>query len=215
VSVVQFPGLSISYWIFSIGSANLARNRQPTNCDQVSGIEHWDAGKVIAAIKHLANSRLPLNATYIERHYTTLFHVAVNRFPRSWAKALQAAGLDPAEHKKLRGRWTWPKAEQWVKQRVAKRKSILARDTPKDLLDFVRHRDQNCTGYAESLGISYPGVKKRRDWTKAKLLEEMRQWKKEGHPMHYNGVQRVYQALIQLARNYYGSWDRARAAAKV
>jgi hypothetical protein len=182
--------------------------------DHVSGIEHWDAAKVIASIQDLANRHVPLNATYVARHYPTLHNVAVRKFPSSWGKALRAAGFNPDQHKRLRGRWTWPKAEEWVKQHAAKRKSILARDTPKDLLDFVHHRDQNWTGFVESLGIPYPGVKKRRDWTKAKFLEEMRRWRKEGHPMHYKGVQRVYQALIHQARKYYGSWDRARAAAK-
>jgi hypothetical protein len=142
-----------------------------------------------------------------------LFHVAVNRFPSSWAKALRAAELDSDEHKKLRGRWTWPKAEKWVKQRVAKRRSILARDTPKDLLDFVRHRDQNWTGYVESLAIPYPGVKKRR-WTKHKLLEAIRDRKKLGLPMNFSAVKRTHVALIHQARKYYGKWDRARAAAR-
>jgi hypothetical protein len=67
----------------------------------------------------------------------------------------------------------------------------------------------------ESLGLPFPGIRKRRDWTKQKLLEEIRQWKAEGHRLNYQAVKCEYQALIHQARKFFGSWDRARAAAGV
>lgn len=53
----------------------------------------------------------------------------------------------------------------------------------------------------------------RRDWTKAKVLKEIRAWKRKGHHMNYRAFKQDYQALLQLAKKFFGSWDRARTAA--
>jgi hypothetical protein len=71
------------------------------------------------------------------------------------------------------------------------------------------------TDFVESLGIPYPGVKKRLDWTEQKLLDEIRRWQAEGHRLNYKAVHCEYQALIHQARKFFGSWDRARAAVRV
>jgi hypothetical protein len=131
----------------------------------------------------------------------------------SWAKALRAAGIDPKLHRMPRGTWTPEGAEDWVRQRVAKRKPILARDAPSDLLNFIHRRLRvSWTDFVESLGIPYPGIKRRRDWTKRKLFEEIRRWGAEGNRLNYKAVQAERQALIHQARKFFGSWDRARAA---
>src|SRR5262249_40008658 len=120
----------------------------------------------------------------------------------------------PNEHKMQRGRWNWQEAAKWVRKRMAQNRSVLARDTPRDLIDFVSKRSQTWTGFVESLGIRYPGVKKRRDWTKQKICEEITLLKKQGHAMNFCAINRSYVALIHQAWKYYGAWDRARAAAR-
>jgi hypothetical protein len=62
---------------------------------------------------------------------------------------------------------------------------------------------------------SYLGVKKRRDWTRRKVLAEIRRLKAEGSRVNYRAVKDTYQALLHQARKYFGSWDAARAAARV
>lgn len=186
------------------------------NYEQVSGVRRWTRAKVVARIRALAGQGVPLHATYIEQQFHYLYRAAVDQFPSSWAKALRAAGLDPDEHKMPRGRWDESTAGAWVRERVAAGEPILARDTPHDLLRFVHTRLK--TGWAdfvESLGVRYPGVKKRRDWTKRAVLAELRRWRAAGHPMHYRAVKVGYQALLQQAKKYFGTWDRARAAARV
>ncbi len=70
--------------------------------------------------------------------------------------------------------------------------------------------------FVESAGIHYPGIKKRVNfWTRETVLEEIRRWHAEGHPMHYRGVRRGYEALLQQAKKHFKSWDAARAAAGV
>jgi hypothetical protein len=184
--------------------------------EEATGTRRWDRAKVVAEIKKLAARNAPLHASHVEGHFPQLFHAATRQFPRSWARALRAAGLDPEEHRMPRGRWTRAKAERWVRERVARGGSILARDAPRDLLGFVWNRlGGSWTGFVESLGIPYPGVKKRRDWTRAKVLSEIRRWKAEGHPLGYKRVQHGYQALLHQAKKFFGTWDGARAAAGV
>jgi hypothetical protein len=198
------------------GTWQHAVERAGLNYESSSGVRHWTRTKVIERIQQLAANGEPLHANHIKTHYYFLYRAAIKRFPQSWAKALRAAGFDPEELKKRRGRWNKTKAEAWVRTRHAKKKRILAKDAPRDLLNFVYDRlETTWPDLLESLGIAYPGIKKRRDWTKSKLLKEMRSWKAQGHRMNYRAVKNDYQALIQQARKFYGSWDRARAAARV
>ena len=70
--------------------------------------------------------------------------------------------------------------------------------------------------FVESAGIHYPGIKKRVNfWTRETVLDEIRRWHAEGHPMHYRGVRRGYEALHQQAKKYFKTWNAARAAAGV
>jgi hypothetical protein len=186
------------------------------NYEDVTGVRRWDRSKVIEKIQELAAEGVPLNATHVGRYYHFLHSIAVMRFPYSWRKALRAAGLDPDEYQIPRGRWDRSKAEDWVRKRFANKRSILARDVPRDIRDFVyRHLGINWPQFLQTLGIQYPGVERRSDWTKRKLIEEIRRWNAEGNRVNYQAVKLGYQALIHQARKFFGSWDRARAAAGV
>jgi hypothetical protein len=183
---------------------------------KVTGIRRWSREKVVEEIRELAERGIPLSATHIAAHHAALFTAAVKQFPRSWAKALRAAGYDPDEHKLPRGRWDGKGAAEWVRKSHSMGKSILARDAPRDLVDFVHNRLRTgWTDFVETIGIPYPGIKKRRDWSKRLLLSEIRRWSEEGHALNYRAVKQEYQALIHQARKFYGSWDPARAAAGV
>src|SRR5205814_7873010 len=116
-------------------------------------------------------------------------------------------------HKKYLGRWDRSKASQWVKECIRKGRSLLARDTPDDLLGFVWNRlATTWTAFIESFGVPYPGVKKRRDWTKKKVLEEIRRLAAERHEMNYSAMKSGCGGLLHQAKKYFGSWDAARAA---
>lgn len=185
--------------------------------EQVTGVRHWSRERVGEDIKRLAAAGVPLDATNIQQHHSALHEAAIKLFPRSWAKALRAAGFDPAEHKLQRGVWNRRQAEGWVRTRTAGEESVVARDVPRDLLDFVRRRLE--VGWAEFVeevtGRPYPGVKKRQDWTREKLLSEIRRLRAKGNPLTYRAVAVVSQSYIHQARRFFGSWDAARAAAGV
>jgi hypothetical protein len=198
------------------GAWRAAVERAGLHYEQVSGVRRWNQEKVIERIQQLAAEGSPLHGSHIKQVHPHLHRAAVKLFPSGWGKALRAAGFDPDEHRLVQGRWDSQSAEDWARNQAGNRKSILARDVPPDLLDFVYKRlGTGWADFVESLGIPYPGVKKRRDWSKKVLLSEIRRWKAERRRLNYRAVRYEYQALILQARKYYGSWDRARAAAGV
>lgn len=186
------------------------------NYDGLLLVRRWTPEKVVAAIRKLADEGLPLNLTYVKRHDPALALAARRHFPVSWGKALRAAGFDPVAHKKPKGPWDKPKALRWVLDRFEHGQSLMARDVPLDLKGFVWQTLKiGWADFVESAGIPYPGIKKRQNfWTREKVLEEIRRWRAEGHPMHYRGVRRGYESLLQQAKKYFKSWDAARAAAE-
>jgi hypothetical protein len=198
------------------GSWAVALQMASLDYDAITSRRQWIREKVIAEIRKLEADQVPLNGSWIQRRYGDLYSAALKLFPRSWGKALQAAGFDPFEHKKRRGRWKRKQAEAWVRKRIDKGLSLLARDVPRDLRYFVVDAlKTNWTDFVESFGIPYPGTKKRRDWSKETVLDEIHRWAAEGHCTNHSSVTRDFQMLIIQARKYWGSWDAARAAAGV
>jgi Homing endonuclease associated repeat len=197
------------------GSWEAAVEAAGLDYEEASGVRRWTPEKVVARIRQLAEQGVPLYATYVQEHYPYLLRAATKAFPTSWTKALVAAGIDPADHPAPRDGWTEDEARDWVRRRVARKQSVLARDVPADLLGFVyRHLNVGWADFVESLGVPYPGVKKRRDWSKKTLIEAIRQRDRAGKPMNYRAVADSEQALIHQARKYFPSWDRALAAAR-
>ena len=95
--------------------------------------------------------------------------------------------------------------------------SASTADVPRKIKDFVwQSLKIGWADFVESAGIPYPGIRKRQNfWTREKVLEEIRRWDAEGHPMNYRAVKLDYAALHHQARKYFKSWDAARAAAGV
>ncbi len=73
------------------------------NYEHVTGVRHWTRRRVVERIRELAAAGVPLDASHIHEHYPYLHCAAVKLFPRSWAKALRAAGFDPEEHRLASG----------------------------------------------------------------------------------------------------------------
>ena len=198
------------------GTWQAAIEKAGLDYEETTGIRHWTPEKVVEAIKEFHERGVSLSASYVAEHHPALLNAAMKKFPHSWAKALRASGIDPDEHKKPRGSWNRERAAEWVRKRAAKGKSLLRRASPRDLFAFVHNHLRTSWGeFVESLGFPFPGIRKRRDWSKQKLLEEIRRWKAEGHRLNYRAVQSEYQALIHQARKFFGSWDRALAAAGI
>lgn len=196
------------------GSWESAIHKAGLEYDFITAKRRWTPEKIISQIRRLAKNQVPLNATHIERKFGALYRAAVKAFAWSWNDALQAAGLDPKVHRQRRGAWDRDKAVHWVESRIRKRRSVLAKDAPPALKCFVwDHSKLRWTDFIESFGISYPGVKKRLDWSAKSVVKEIRRRKAQGKAMNYGALKREHQRLLCQAVKFFGSWDDARDAA--
>ena len=213
---VPVPLLSIGRRLF--GSWEKAIEAAGLTYEQVRGVRRWSREKVIEIIKRLAGLGFPIDATTIERQNYPLYRAATRHFPLSWAKALKAAGFNPAEHKKIRNIWDRQSAEDWVKKEAARKKSLLGSNVPRNLRHFVYcHLKKGWPEFVEEVtGQPYPGNKKRRDWTRKKVIAEIRRLKAQGNTMGYKAVIRAAgQGIIKQAKKFFGSWSVACAVAGV
>jgi len=199
------------------GSWKAALAKAGLDYEEATGARFWTPEKVIEAIQKLAQAGARLDFTHVRRHRGALYAAAELRFDGKWHNALRAAGLNPADYRLRRGRWTTAKAAAWVKRRIAQGRSLLSLDAPQDLLKFVRvNYHKGWIAFVESFGIPYPGIKKRRNyWTRDIVLEEVRRWNEAGHPTNYSAMEREYYALVKQGVKLFGTWDAARAAAGV
>jgi len=198
-----------------IGSWKKAVEEAGFSYDDLLLLNRWNRKKIMTTIWKMAEDGVPLDATSIRRNHSPLFCASKLWFKSSWGSVLQAAGIDPKEHKKHRGRWDRKKAGEWVQTRLEKGESILARDIPTDLRQFAQYYfDGGWAGFVESLGISYPG-KKDRVWTKDLVLEEIRRMQSEGEPLKYSAVKVSDSNLLKKGLEFFEKWDKALAAAGV
>ena len=140
--------------------------------EDTSGVRHWSPDNIPQRIRDLAQLGVPLDSSNIQEDYPFLHGAAIRAFPFSWSKALEAAGFSPEEHRKNIGIWTREAAAGWVQRQFTAGCSVLAVDVPRDLREFVYKRlKQGWTEFVESLGIAYPGITKRYDWSPKIVLE--------------------------------------------
>lgn len=173
----------------------------------------WDDRKVAGEIRRRLAEGKPISWTLVQRERPDLFRAAMRRW-RNWAATLRACGLDPQEHRMPR-RWTHARAGAWVLARRAAGRPIATRHVPAGLLGYACRKAGGWIAFVESLGIPYPGVKKR-SWTDAMVLAELRRLQRAGHPLNMQAVvESQGQALKHQAETRFGSWDGALRAAGI
>lgn len=174
----------------------------------------WDGTRMHEAIRKRHAAGKPLSGKSVEAEQPRLHRAAIRRHG-SWGAALRAAGFDPAVHR-MPSKWSLPKAREWVRERQANGLPITAGHVPIGLYGRVCGAIKGgWTSFVESLGIGYPGVKKRR-WTDADVLAEIRSLRRRGQPLNADAVAEACgQALPKQARQRFGSWDEALRVAGV
>src|SRR5262249_16348474 len=147
-------------WEAGIGKAGL-------DYEATRAVRRWTRMRIIERIRDLADKDEPLNTRHIKMRHATLYRAAIRRFPKSWGKALRAAGFNPDEHRVPLAKWNRSTAESWVRERVARKKPLAAHQAPSKLFAFVRAQLRlSWADFVESLGIEDHGIQRKRQWTK-------------------------------------------------
>lgn len=141
---------------------------------------------------------------------------AAYRLAGNWTSALRAAGRDAREHREPK-RWALERVAEWVRTAHAAGRDIRSSRAPAGALDRVAAQ-LGCTwiDFVESLGIPYPGRRKRRDWSDDAVLRAIRSRHRRGLPLNPESVVRdLGQGLGKQARMRFGSWEAAVRAAGI
>lgn len=198
------------------GTWRTAIEKAGLNYDKIRLLRQWSRQKVIQYVQRLAAGMVPLSSKHIRENYPFLYSAGLKKFPRSWSKVLRAAGFEPEHHKAPRDKWDLQSAEEWVRDRLARDESVLARDAPSKLFQFVRAQlSLGWVDFLESLDVREHGSHSIRRWSRAKVISEIRRWNADGQPLNSTAMVQVDQSLVVHARRFFGSWDSARSAAKV
>ena len=177
----------------------------------------WTKVKIIAAIKQLQLQNADLSPTAVQIENSALFSSARSRSHfGSWRAAVEAAGLDYDQFKRVKQRWT--------RDDITKRICEL-HDEGEDLLDpnfKVRHRSLYLAACAhryfgswrravEGAGLDHEKMGESRVWTKHRILRTIKQLAKEGKPLGWAYIEQHEPGIYRAARRKenFGSWANA------
>ena len=183
----------------------------------------WTKVKIIAAIRQLQMQGADLSPTAIQVEHSALFSSARSRSHfGSWRAAVEAAGFDYDEVKRIKQRWT--------------RDEIIARicelhDAGEDLLapEFkARHRSLYLAACAHryfgswrravnAAGLDYEKMRESRVWTKQRILRTIERLAHQGEPLGWAYIEQHEPGIYRAARRKenFGSWAGALRAAGV
>ena len=169
----------------------------------------WDEDRLTKAIRRHARSGHRVSASWVKEGDPGLYRAAV-RLVGNWTEAIRLAGLDVRDHREPK-RWSLERVEAWVLETHASGGDIRSIAAPSGAQARVNQEtDYTWSEFVESLGIPYPGQKKRLDWSDDAVLREIRRRRRLGLPLNAEAVVcDVGQALVHQARKRFGSWDEA------
>lgn len=177
----------------------------------------WTQVKIIAAIKQLHLQGADLSPTAVQIEHSALFSSARSRSHfGSWRIAIEAAGFNYDEIKRVKQRWT--------------REEITARicelhAAGEDLLDpqfKMRHRSLYLAACAhryfgswrravEGAGLNHEKMRESRVWTKTRIVRTIKRLAREGKPLGWAYIEQYEPGIYRAARRKenFGSWANA------
>lgn len=174
--------------------------------------EYWDKQKILLRLQERKRNGLGLYNAELARSDKPLLAAMQNHFG-SWRAAVEAAGFDPEQEWK--GRRRRLTKEQLVREIIAKRSNG---DTLTQQAVFRTNRDlfysaiDHFGGWYQALGsiginpedITY------KSWSRAKILEEIRDIHERGESLRRTAIERHHPPLSGAIRRVYEeNWDDA------
>lgn len=183
----------------------------------------WTKERLVEEIQRLHAQQVDLSPTAIQATHSALFSSARSRSHfGSWRAAIEAAGLDYDDLKRVKQRWN--------------REAILARIREMhaqghDLLDpkfKVRNRSLYLAACAHryfgswrravsAAGLDHEEMREGRVWTRTRILRTIRELSVEGKPLGWAYIEEHEPGIYRAARRKenFGSWAGALQAAGI
>jgi hypothetical protein len=183
----------------------------------------WTKEKLVAEIKRLYEDGVDLSPTSIQRTHSALFSSARSRSHfSSWRAAIEAAGLDYDDLKRVKQRWNRDEILVRIREMHAQGHDLLdPRFKVKNrslYLAACAHRYFGSWRRAvQAAGLDHEQMRESRIWTRTRILRTIQDLHAEGRPLGWAYIEEHEPGIYRAARRKenFGSWANALAAAGV
>lgn len=163
----------------------------------------WSKEKIVDEIHKLARMGEPLNSDYVQKHHTKL-HSAAQRYFSSWGKAVEDAGYNYDEIKGIK--WSEESIIEEILVLNEKGEDLSSSTMQKKNMPLFQAGCRIFGSWKEAVnaaGLDYDGFRKQKEWTKERVLEEIRLFINEHNCSSTGVISKEYGALYQAARRNF------------
>lgn len=177
--------------------------------------KRWSREEALRAILELHDKGVPLNSGNIARHYPALAY-AGRKYVGSWEAAVKAAGFD-YEQIRRKSFWNRKRIVECIKQLQVAGEPLYVSAVERTHGGLVGAAATYFGSWRQAIkaaGLDYSQIKRQREWSKARVTQEIRRVRREGLLLHSTiPVRQKYRVLHAAAVRYFGSWKAAVKAA--
>ncbi len=169
--------------------------------------------KILTFIREKHSKGEPIYLRYVVRNHPDELKHAKKLFG-SWRKAVESAGVSYESVMKQKKVWDKEKIIAKILELHASGHGMWYRAVVKVHKDLVRAAESHFGGWREAVvaaGLDYAKVMKRphQIWTKAKVVERIRELAREGKDLRYDAIKASDRSLLYAIEKYYSSFKSA------
>jgi len=183
----------------------------------------WTKDKLIAEIKKLHREGVDLSPTSIQRTHSALFSSARSSSHfGSWRTAMEAAGFDYDNFKRVKQRWTREEILERIREMNAQGHDLLdprfkTRNRSLYLAACAHRYFGSWRRAVEAAGLDHERMRESRVWTQGRILRTIQDLAAQGKPLGWAYIEEHEPGIYRAARRKenFGSWAAALQAAGV
>ncbi len=183
----------------------------------------WTKEKLIVEIKKLHREGVDLSPTSIQRTHSALFSSARSSSHfGSWRTAMEAAGFDYDNFKRVKQRWTREEILSRIREMNAQGHDLLdprfkTRNRSLYLAACAHRYFGSWRRAVEAAGLDHEQMREGRVWTQGRILRTIQELSAQGKPLGWAYIEEHEPGIYRAARRKenFGSWAGALQAAGV
>ena len=179
----------------------------------------WNRDKIVARIRQLHARGEDLSYNRMSRLQQGLLAAANYHFG-SWAKAVNAAGLDYATQVRRVPKWSKEKVIQAIQKAHREGADLswtnVTTNKAYSALAYAAIREERFGSWDNALraaGLDPARVRRYESWSREKIVQRIKRRAAEGRPLNSKAMQQDDSKLFNAALNYFGAWEKALRAA--
>ncbi|WP_018290446.1 homing endonuclease associated repeat-containing protein [Verrucomicrobium sp. 3C] len=182
---------------------------------EVRRYQRWSKESIVERIRslHAQGTDLSFRSLMLSPYAPMVYAAIRPAYFGSWKNALLAAGLAPADIYRYR---SWKEADilQEIRHLHAEGEDLSSKymdERANSLIATARRRFGSWGAAVERAGLDYAKIRKRKRWTEAEILNQIRILAKLGVPLTSTKVRNREPSLFAAAckRRFFGSWREA------